>query len=39
MAVAVMQGADQNIKEQFGAQYLAQGRFGMQTRGIEPVTF
>ena len=39
MAVAVTQGADQNIKEQFGVRYLTLGRFGMQNRGIEPVTF
>ena len=34
MAVA-MQGADQHIR----VQYLAQGHFDMQTRGIEPETF
>ena len=31
MAVAAMQG-----QGKFGVQYLAQGRFNMQTRGIEP---
>ena len=32
MAVAAMQVADQQHQEQFGAQYLAQGHFDMQTR-------
>ena len=39
MAVAAMQGADQHVSEQFGVQYLAQGHFDMQTRGMEPATF
>ena len=26
-------------QEQFGIHYLAQGQFGMQTRGIKPATF
>ena len=36
MAVAAMQGADH--QEQYGVQYLAQGHFNMQTRGIQPAT-
>ena len=36
MAVAEMQSAHQ---EQFWVQYLAQGHFDMQTRGIKPATF
>ena len=46
MAVTAMQGADQHTRssfkmdqEQFGVQYLAQGHFDMQTRGIKPATF
>ena len=39
MAVAAMPGADQHIRLQAGVQYLAQGHFNMQARGIEPVTF
>ena len=39
MAVAAMQGADQHIRRSLGVQYLAQGHFDMQTRGIEPATF
>ena len=35
MPVAATQGVH---KEQFGVQYLAQGHFGMQARGIEPAT-
>ena len=38
MVAAAMQGADQQ-QDQFGVQYLAQGHFDMQTRGIEPATF
>ena len=38
MAVAAMQGAEQHIGSCLGIQYLAQGHFDMQTRGIEPVT-
>ena len=34
MVVAAIQGADQH----FESQYLAQGHFVMQTRGIEPAT-
>ena len=39
MAVAAMQAAHQQHQEQFGVQYLAQGHFDMQIRGIKPVTF
>ena len=34
MVVAAMQGADQH----FGSNYLAQGHYDMQTRGIESAT-
>ena len=36
---AAMQVANQAYQEQLGVQYLAQGHFNMQTRGIEPATF
>lgn len=38
MAVVAMQSRPVH-QLQFGVQYLAQGHFHMQTRGIEPVTF
>ena len=38
MAVAAVQGASQH-QEEFGVQYLAQGHFKMQTRGIKPVNW
>lgn len=34
MAVAATQEADQHIRSSVGAQYLAQGHFDLQTRGI-----
>ena len=39
MVAAAMQGADKAHQEQFGVQYLAQGHFDMQARGIGPETF
>ena len=30
--------ANQHIRSSFGVQYLSQGHFSMQTRGIEPAT-
>lgn len=39
MAVAAYARCQPAHKEQFGVQYIAQGRVDMQTKGIEPVTF
>ena len=39
MAVDVMHGADQHIRSSLGVQYLAQGLFNTQARGIKPATF